>query len=318
MIINPIIPIWLMGIICVIFLVLRRKGVFNYIRQIIIVVLIFVINLRIMVPGGTVITVAPEIDILFVCDNTISMLAEDYNGDERRIDAVKKDCLYIMEQFPGASFSVVTFGRSVEFKVPYTVDTFLVKQTINNLNGEASYYANGSSLNMIMTQLENFLDRGRDTYQLVFFISDGEITAKKETLKNYDNLKGYADDGAVLGYGTSEGGYMKTVDMSVTDEEPQYVYYYDDNFDKIKAVSKINEENLKSIAKDLGVDYIHMTKHADIREKVENIKGNMGNAITAENTDSKSGYSETYYYFLVPLIALLVFDLMYYKRKVFN
>ena len=61
-----------------------------------------------------------------------------------------------------------------------------------------------------------------------------------------------------------------------------------------------------------------MTKHSDIREKVENIKGNMGKVITAENKDSKSGYSETYYYFLIPLIALLIFDLMYYKRKVFN
>ena len=85
MIIKPIIPIWLMGIICVIFLVLRRKGTINYIRQILIVLLLFVINLRIMTPGGTVTTITPELDILFVCDNTISMLAEDYNGNERRI-----------------------------------------------------------------------------------------------------------------------------------------------------------------------------------------------------------------------------------------
>lgn len=318
MIINPIIPIWLMAIICIIFLVLKRKGAFNYIRQIIIVVLLFVINLRIMVPGGTVTTVAPDIDILFVCDNTISMLAEDYNGTGRRMDAVKKDCMYIVEEFPGASVSIVTFDSSVEMKVPYTVDTFIVEQTFNNLNGEASFYANGSSLNMIMSQLEHFLDRGRDTYQLVFFISDGEITKEKETLKSYDNLKGYADNGAVLGYGTPEGGYMQTVEMSMTDEEPTYLYYYDDNFDKVKAVSKMNEENLKSIASDLGVDYIHMTKQSDIHSKIEDIKKNMNGVISTENTDSRSGYSETYYYFLIPLIVLLVFDLLYYKRKVFS
>lgn len=316
MTIKPIIPIWLMGIICVIFLLLRRKGVFNYIRQIIIVILLFVINLRIMVPGGTVTTVAPEIDVLFVCDNTISMLAEDYNGDERRIDAVKKDCMYILEQFPGASVSIVTFDRSVEMKVPYTVDTFIVEQTIESLNGEASYYAKGSSLNMVMAQLENFLDRGRDTYQLVFFISDGEITAEGETLKTYPALADYVDDGAVLGYGTTEGGYMQAVAMSMTEDEPEYLYYYDDNFDKVKAVSKIDEENLNSIAKDLDVDYIHMTKHSDIHNKVDEIKENMSGAITSSNEDSKSGYSETYYYFLIPLIGLLVFDLMYYKRKI--
>ncbi len=318
MIVNPIIPIWLMGIICIVFLLLRRKGIFNYIRQIIIIILIFVINLRIMVPGGKVTTVAPEIDILFVCDNTISMLAEDYNGTEKRMDAVKKDCMYILEQFPGASVSIVTFDSAVELKVPYTVDTFIVEQTINSLNGEASFYANGSSLNMIMSQLENYLDRGRDTYQLVFFISDGEITKDGEKLKSYDNLKGYADNGAVLGYGTEQGGYMQTVEMSMTEEEPTYLYYYNDNFDKVKAVSKIDEDNLNSIAKDLQLDYIHMTKHSDIHDKIQEIKDNMGDVITTENQDSRSGYSETYYYFLIPLIVILVFDLIYYKRKVFS
>ncbi len=316
MIINPIIPIWLMGIICVIFLFLRRKGVFNYIRQIIIVILLFVINLRIMVPGGTVTTVSADVDILFVCDNTISMLAEDYNGNGRRMDAVRSDCKYIVDQFPGASVSIITFDSSVEMKVPYTVDTFIVDQTFDSLNGEASYYANGSSLNMIMSQLEYFLDRGRDTYQLVFFVSDGEITMKGEELKTYDNLKGYADNGAVLGYGTAEGGYMQTVEVSMTEDEPEYLYYYDDNFDKVKAVSKINEENLKSIAQDLGVDYIHMTKRGDIDKKLENIKKTMGDAVTVDNENSRSGYSETYYYFLIPLIAILVFDLIYYKRKI--
>ncbi len=316
MIIKPIIPIWLMGIICVIFLMLKRKGTFNYIRQILIIVLLFVINLRIMTPGGTVTTITPELDILFVCDNTISMLAEDYNGNERRMDAVKKDCMYIVDQFPGASYSIVTFDSSVEMKVPYTVDTFMIEQTIGSLNGEASYYANGSSLNMVMSQLEHYLDRGRDTYQLVFFISDGEITKKGETLKSYSNLKDYADNGAVLGYGTAEGGYMQTVPMSFTEDEPEYLYYYDDNFDKKKALSKIDEKNLGSIASDLELDYIHMTKPSDIYAKVEDIKEHMGESMESKEGDSTAGYSETYYYFLIPLILLLVFDLMYYKKKI--
>ena len=105
MIINPIIPIWLMGIICVVCLVFKRKGIFNYIRQIIIIVLLFVVNLRIMVPKDDATNITCDIDVLFVVDNTISMLAEDYDGDGRRMDAVKADCQYIMEQFSGASFS---------------------------------------------------------------------------------------------------------------------------------------------------------------------------------------------------------------------
>ena len=315
MIIKPLIPIWLMGIICILFLVLKRKGIFNYIRQIIIVILLFVINLRIMVPGGTIITVEPDMEILFVCDNTISMLAEDDNGKGRRIDAVKDDLKYIMEQFPGASYSIVTFDSSVEMKIPYTVDTNIVTQTIDNLNGQASYYANGSSLNQVMSSMEEYLDRNRDTYQILFFVSDGEITTENEKLKSYDGLSDYVDGGAVLGYGTSAGGYMQTVEFSMMDEEPTYLYYYDDNYDKVKAVSKIDEENLKSIATDFGVDYIHMTKQSEIDAVIKDINNELDGVVFSENENSAQGYSETYYYFVIALGILLLFDLIYYKRK---
>ena len=43
--IHPIIPIWLMAVICVGMLVMKRKGIWNYIRQILIVALLFTINL---------------------------------------------------------------------------------------------------------------------------------------------------------------------------------------------------------------------------------------------------------------------------------
>ena len=43
---EPIIPIWLMAIICVVLLVIKRKGIIPYIRQIIMVLLLFAINLR--------------------------------------------------------------------------------------------------------------------------------------------------------------------------------------------------------------------------------------------------------------------------------
>ena len=136
MIINPIIPIWAMAILCIFFLFQKRKGKANYIRQILIVILLFLINMRVMIRGDDVPMVTPKVDVMFVVDNTISMLAEDYNGDNRRMDAVKNDCKYIMEQFPGASFSVVTFGDSVQRMIPYTVDVNMAVETIGLL---ASY-----------------------------------------------------------------------------------------------------------------------------------------------------------------------------------
>ena len=131
----------------------------------------FPLTLNQSIFGNEFLILSNNVDVLFVIDNTISMLAEDYDGDGRRMDAVKEDCKYIMEQFPGASFSVVTFGNSVKRMVPYTVDSNMALQAIEVLNGQTEYYANGTSLNDIMSELDEILENERDTYKIIFFIN---------------------------------------------------------------------------------------------------------------------------------------------------
>ena len=43
---EPMIPIWLMVIICIGLLAIKRKGIIPYVRQCLIVLLLFAINLR--------------------------------------------------------------------------------------------------------------------------------------------------------------------------------------------------------------------------------------------------------------------------------
>lgn len=315
MIINPIIPVWLMGIICVFFLFLKRKGTANYIRQVIIVILLFVINLRIMVGNSNTETVTVGVDVLFVVDNTISMFAEDYDGDGRRMDAVRADCDYIMEQFPGASYSVVSFGNVVQTMLPYTIDTNNVTQALGSLNGQASYYAVGTSLNDVMGELGKILDNSRENEQIVFFISDGEIT-NEEKLKSFADIKKFIDGGAVLGYGTTKGGPMKAASFSGSDEDLEYLTYYDDNFDKQTAISVIDEKNLKAIASDMGIGYIHMTKQSEIDDELTKIKENIDYTSMKKEVSSTDGYADIYYYFMIPLLGILIFDFIYYRRKI--
>ncbi len=315
MILNPIIPIWVMAIICVFFLCMKRKGVGNYIRQILIIVLLFVINMRVMVRDGDVPSVMPQVDILFVVDNTLSMLAEDYGADNgRRIDAVKEDCRYITEQFPGSSFSVVKFDDTVEMMMPYTVDANMAIDTIGLLNGPSQYHAQGTSLNRIMKNLEDILDDGRKNFKMVFFISDGEAL-KDEKLQSYSGIKKHVDAGAVLGYGTDKGGPMIPVEEYLEESERTYLYYYDDNYKQKLAISKIDEGNLKNIASDLGVDYIHMTKQSQINGVIKSIQSQVNNLELQEDTESKEGYKDTYYWAVIALVILLAIDFICYRKK---
>ena len=302
-----------MAILCLFFLFLKRKGKANYIRQILIVMLLFLINMRIMVRGDDVPTVTPKVDVMFVVDNTISMLAEDYNGDGRRMDAVKDDCKYIIEQFPGASFSLITFGDSVQRMIPYTVDANMAVETIGLLQGQPRYHAKGTSLNEVMGKMKQQLDDDRENYKILFFISDGEITGS-EDLKTYKGLSKYVDGGAVLGYGTEKGGPMKTVEYM--EEESEYLYYYDDNYDEKLAISKIDEGNLKSIASDFGIDYIHMTKQSEIDSTIKDLQAKVNNLEVTEDMQSKEGYADIYYLFVIPLLLLLIWDFIYYKKKI--
>lgn len=315
MIINPMIPIWLMALICIGLLFCKRKGTFNYIRQILIILLLFVINLRIMVPNPDAPTIQHNVDVLFVVDNTISMLAQDYGSDKGiRMDAVKADCAYIMEQLPGASFSVISFDDNVKTMLPYTIDTLNVTQALQSLNGMPSLYAHGTAFDDVLTYLEDALNRESDNLQIVFFISDGEIT-QDAVLGSYPELKDFIDGGAVLGYGSNEGGRM--VAYAYTgDDAPEELYYYDDDFNRQTALSVIDEDNLKSIASDMGIDYVHMTEQSKINSTISEIKRQIESSDSADEEDSTAGYSDTFFYLLFPLIPLLAADFIYYKRKI--
>lgn len=257
----------------------------------------------------------PNVDIVFVVDNTLSILAEDYGeNNQRRIDGIKADCKYITEQFPGASFSVIAFGNNVQQMIPYTTDATMTVETIGTLHGGSQYHANGTSLNAVMSSMEKMLDDGRSNYKILFFISDGEIQSS-EPLKSYSGLNKLIDAGAVLGYGTEKGGPMKPVEYYVEESEWEYLTYYDDNFEKQKALSKIDEKNLRSIASDFGVDYIHMTNQSEIHSTIKDLQGKISDIEPTKNMDSKEGYEDTYYWFVIPLLLLLIVDFICTKKK---
>ena len=313
MIISEIIPIWIMVIICLILLIFISKNKFTAIRQIIMIILIFVINLRIMIISKDVEVMSTNLDVLFVIDNTMSILAEDYgNNNTPRLEAIKNDCNYIIDRLNGSKFSIITFNNNSQILTPYTKDVSLTKDSINMIGTLDKYYAKGSTLNTPLENMQKQLESSKETdktrKRIVFFISDGEITSEDESLKSFSSIKKLTDDGVVLGYGTENGGYMKVKNMYTETEA-----YLEDtsNYNYEKAVSKIDEKNLKSIAKDIGIDYIHMESQIKIKDKINEIE-----KFAKKNINEKSSnYIDTYYILTVPLAILLLYEFINYKRK---
>ena len=301
MIIKPIIPIWLMLIICagLIALIISNKHSKKKIEKYLIVVLLFVINLRFMLPNGESMAVNYDLNVLFVIDTSISMRALDYNGQKERLEGVVADCCYIVDELSGAKFSIITFGDNAKKMIPFTSDADMVQAELKAIKLEDDFYAQGTSLNLVKDTLEKTLKeeterKGSDTKFIIFFVSDGEITAEGESLESFGTMGQYISNGAVLGYGTTSGGKM--VSNAFKDDptsEYYYLYYYNENFQKTTALSKIDETNLKQLASDFGVDYIQMSKTSNVNYKLNDIKRQVSNSqITEEKITS---YQDTYY-----------------------
>lgn len=311
--INPIIPIWLMTILCVGMLFLKRRNMVAYIRQIIAVTLIFLINLRIMVPSANVSTNTQTLDtyVLFVVDDTISMLARDYDGDTERLTAVKKDCSHIIEQLDGAKFAVISFNNNANLVAPYTDNSEYANDVIDSLYPLDSMYARGTSMNVCRDVMTDTLKRARekaDGSVVVFFISDGEIT-NEDRLESFKAAAKYVDGGAVLGYGTKDGGNMY-VKSYYTDQEE--LLEDTSAYPRKPAVSKIDESNLKSIADDLEVSYINMNDSQNIDPVLEKIqRENTGDS----KTGKVNGFVDIYYIFAAIFAVLLMLDFGDVRRK---
>ena len=91
MIINPIINLWIMiplAMIAIYYIFVNYLGLKRVLR-ITLIVLLFIVNLRIMIPNGKTTSYSSNLDIIFVVDSTISMKAEDVAPS--RLEQVKKD-----------------------------------------------------------------------------------------------------------------------------------------------------------------------------------------------------------------------------------
>ena len=308
MVTNPVVPVAaalpILAVILAafIYIAVRRKDrlgrkIFDIVRVAAVIVLIFIINLRPMTKDFNTDVETKNVDVLFVVDTTISMWAQDYDGKDPRMEGVIDTASRIMDQLKGSSFALVRFDNRSRILAPFTQDKRSVKDAFDTIKAPDIWYASGTSLNTPYDDMQVLLDSSNqkeDKTTIVFFISDGEIT-DDSALGSFTELAPLVDGGAVLGFGTESGGRM-------SDSYGGYVYDYENYGD---AVSRIDEANLRSIAGDLKIDYVHVTSPERIDGIVRSIKAS---STTSRGTGRAVLYNDTYYYYAAALLALLALE----------
>ncbi|WP_243228590.1 VWA domain-containing protein [Microbacterium sp. CIAB417] len=267
MILDPVLNPWLIALICLplialaVFCVIRPPGARGRIlwaMRLVLVLACCVLLLRPGVPGGTSQTLATDTDVVLVVDTTASIVAEDWDDDSPRLDGVREDVQAIMDEYPGARFALITFDAAAEVRLPLTTDTTALASAMEVLRPEVTAQSHGSSIGIANTVLQETLQGAAESSpersRMVFYLGDGEQTASTEP-ESFAASAEFTDGGAVLGYGTTEGGPMK--DTSLGGAGGAYIQYQGGN-----ALSVIDEQNLQTIADELGVPYQHRSADA--------------------------------------------------------
>ncbi len=306
-----------MAIICVALLVIKRRGVMPYVRQILIVLILFAINLRPMYISDEVKVIRQKLNCycIIVLDDTLSMMAEDVDGFEEekrtRMDRAKEDIEYIQKNLVGAKFCIIDFNNDVNLICPFTDDNKYIKDSVDAIKPIVDYHATGTNINCckkLLGQMINDAKLLNDGHVVVFFLSDGENT-DDHRLDNFSDIAQGIEGGAIMGYGTTKGGQMHYYD----ELHDEWVLVEDKrNYPYEPAVSKIDEKNLKSLSLDLGIEYVHMDDPEDLDGTIENIM-KLLDAETEETTEY--GYADIYYWFVIPLAALVAYEFISVKRR---
>ncbi|WP_255769486.1 vWA domain-containing protein [Pseudarthrobacter sulfonivorans] len=232
------------------------------------VLLLLAAALRPGIPGGGAQAATADVNVFFVVDTSSSIVAEDYGNHSPRLDGVRQDIMAIAGELAGARFSLLTFDSNAVVRMPLTTDTSALDTAAAVLQPQVTAFSKGSSITAAGKLLVERLRSARDSHperpRLVYYLGDGEQTSATapEAIKVDAGL---VNGGAVLGYGTPEGGRMKenTGPRSAADGGPAYIQ------DRTSgkggdALSVIDEGRLQWIARQLGVPYVHRSAGAPV------------------------------------------------------
>ena len=270
------------------------------------VVLLLVAALRPGVPGGDLKVNATDLDVYFLVDTTSSSMAEDYAGGRPRLEGMRADIKGVAAQLPGARYSLVTFDQETVTRLPLTTDAAALASAADTIVPETSTWSRGSSVTLARSALADTLERGQKAHperaRVVFYLGDGEQTAPSAP-EPFEVDRTLINGGAVLGYGTAQGGQMKETgtrrDAYITDPSTGR-----------PARSVIDESQLEAIGEQLTVPYLHRTaddKGAGIVDEVR-LK-ELNSLSTSDASRSVGGRTELYWLFLLALAALAAWEL---------
>lgn len=245
--------------------------------------------------------VGSDLEILLVVDETLSMSALDYAGARSRHEGVREDLTAITRALPDARFGMIGFGRDAKVDLTFTDSRTAVQRAVQDIKREPLMAGTGTVMDRPLALMTKVLKQAEEQHpdrrRIVIFLSDGENTKAGAVQASFKPAAKYVDDGAVLGYGSSAGGRMPT------GGEPPWTFVRDLSTGE-DALSRIDEPNLQTIARQLGVDYAYRGGTGSLSDWAAALSQG-GDTVAGEETDD----FELYWILAILLAGLALVEL---------
>ncbi|MFV0427691.1 MAG: vWA domain-containing protein [Beutenbergiaceae bacterium] len=296
----------------------RRVG---WIRRSAMVLCLVGIGLTPAIPTTQSEELTSNAELYFVVDRTGSMAAEDYNEGQARLTGVSADIVALTQALPGSRYGILAFDSQATRQLPLTTDSRAVRSWAETLRQEITRFSAGSSidrpLDALRSTLEGAAERNPSNIRLVFLLSDGENTDGSgsdtaDGFQSFADLAPFIDGGAVMGYGTAEGGPMRSYDgTDATGAGTDAPYITDDS--GADAISRIDETSLRTVADQLGLPYSHQITPGEVASLVSGINLSQ---IASDGRQDMTTLVDVYWPFVVLLSLLLAWEAWELSREV--
>ena len=188
MVFRPVIHLFVLVVIALVaatfvFLSARRSlrtNLMDVIRRSLIAVVVIIMGAGPSIPGA-IIEVTSNIEVYFVIDRTGSMGAEDWDGENPRIDGVRNDVATLMGVLTGARYSILSWDSSVHTDMPLTTDSSAVASYMGTFTRELSSSSQGSSINRPAADLAKLLKKNKERHPQNIRAVLSSLTGRRRT-----------------------------------------------------------------------------------------------------------------------------------------
>lgn len=243
------------------------------------------------------------IDVYILLDVSLSMKAEDIKPS--RLDKAKHEISQLINRLQGDRIGLIVFSGAAYVQFPLTTDyaaanLFLSAVSVNSVPQP------GTAIGPAVQLALNSFKKDEETQKAVVIITDGEDHEGdlEKAIEEANNLgvKIYA-----IGLGSPQG-----VPIPVYNSAGRQTGYKKDRTGNV-VLTKLDETTLKDITSKANGEYY---RGSNTNDELEMIYDDLASMEGTEFGATKiTEYEDRYYYFLIPAIFFLIFELLLKESK---